>query len=700
MHKLSGPGPRVAAGGAKVAKRKTKKVFKGPPGAREPATTDKYYSGGSDEDDHSDSEDEGTEDYKKGGYHPVRMGEKYNDGRYVVQRKLGWGHFSTVWLVLDTTTGQQAALKVQKSASHYTEAARDEITLLAQIRDGDPSNECHCVRVLDWFEHSGPNGRHMCMVFEVLGDNLLTLIKHYNYRGIPIPFIRKLTREVLIGLDYLHTKCKIIHTDLKPENVMLSQPIRRKHLPAAPAAASEAAATTAAGLQPPVSAAGSDPGQLTKNQKKKAKRKAKKGGTGSEAGDEAAAPPTSDDSTRTGLETESQGRGDREASVSAPATDAAAADPAAAGGGVRAGGGTTADGGVAGSSEGAASGSSQEVDAAVEDEGQAAERFEEQLMRMSAKIVDFGNACWTNKHFTDDIQTRQYRSPEVILGAKYDTSADIWSLACVVFELVTGDLLFDPRSGKDYDRDEDHLALMIELLGRMPRKVSSAGKFARDYFNRHGELRHIKKLKFWPLERVLTEKYALPEAEAKGLASFLEPMLDFVPEKRAQASAMLSHPWLRGELPDVAPRDGAGGAHQKRYRQRKGRSGSRTRSPQEEQARKRSRSPSPNRHASGQQLPPPPPVPLLAAVQQQQQALVAPPAAPPVDKLCDSLHGSCVLLSPTSSCHEAGLTASTVIVSKMDAASLSGASTPKGGASKPRISLDSSVTDADGWQLL
>lgn len=41
---------------------------------------------------------------------------------------------------------------------------------------------------------------------------------------------------------------------------------------------------------------------------------------------------------------------------------------------------------------------------------------------------------------------------QVLLGAKYDTAADMWSLACMVFELVTGDLLFDPKSGRDYDR--------------------------------------------------------------------------------------------------------------------------------------------------------------------------------------------------------------------------------------------------------
>ncbi|KAK4343097.1 hypothetical protein RND71_038913 [Anisodus tanguticus] len=52
--------------------------------------------------DDCSSEDEGTEDYRRGGYHAVRIGDSFNGDRYVVQRKLGWGHFSTVWLAWDT----------------------------------------------------------------------------------------------------------------------------------------------------------------------------------------------------------------------------------------------------------------------------------------------------------------------------------------------------------------------------------------------------------------------------------------------------------------------------------------------------------------------------------------------------------------------------------------------------------------------
>lgn len=59
------------------------------------------------------------------------------------------------------------------------------------------------------------------MVFEILGVNLLEVIKRYNYKGVPLPLCRIMAKQCLMGLDYLHRVCNIIHTDLKPENVNL-----------------------------------------------------------------------------------------------------------------------------------------------------------------------------------------------------------------------------------------------------------------------------------------------------------------------------------------------------------------------------------------------------------------------------------------------------------------------------------------------
>ena len=144
------------------------------------------------DEDYSDDEEEGDDGYKPGGYHPVNIGDRFNFFRYTVVDKLGWGHFSTVWLCHDkqsrNTKNEYVALKVQKSAAHYKEAAIDEIELLNTISTNSKAKNSgsnsefnfNIVSLLDHFEHNGPNGKHVCMAFEVLGENLLSVIKRFE----------------------------------------------------------------------------------------------------------------------------------------------------------------------------------------------------------------------------------------------------------------------------------------------------------------------------------------------------------------------------------------------------------------------------------------------------------------------------------------------------------------------------------------
>ncbi|XP_051529020.1 SRSF protein kinase 1-like isoform X5 [Myxocyprinus asiaticus] len=538
-----------------------------------------------------DEEQEDPNDYCKGGYHHVKIGDLFN-GCYHVIRKLGWGHFSTVWLAWDIQGKRFVAMKVVKSAEHYTETALDEIKLLRAVRNtdqNDPSRE-KVVQLLDDFKISGVNGTHVCMVFEVLGHHLLKWIIKSNYQGLPLPCVKSIIRQVLQGLDYLHTKCKIIHTDIKPENILMD--VNEAYVKRL---AAEATEWQKSGAPPPSGSAVSTApapkqmAKMSKNKKKKMKKKQKRQALllekrileieGLEKGPDGGGEEEEDDETETPDSTPSIPTTQTIHDITAEATLDGIAD-----------GWSQLRGGVNGHSQGPEDEQTPDLQLQLKDETPvnpydsstegseppnpypACNGTEEKdpsppspaatdakiaagnllvnpleplnADKIQVKIADLGNACWVHKHFTDDIQTRQYRSLEVLIGTGYGTPADIWSTACMAFELATGDYLFEPHSGEDYSRDEDHIALIIELLGKIPRKLILNGKYSKEFFTKKGDLRHITKLKPWGLMDVLVEKYEWAQEEAQNFTDFLLPMLDLVPEKRATAAECLCHSWI------------------------------------------------------------------------------------------------------------------------------------------------------------
>ena len=84
-----------------------------------------------------------------------------------------------------------------------------------------------------------------------------------------------------------------------------------------------------------------------------------------------------------------------------------------------------------------------------------------------------------------------------------------------------------------------------ELLGKMPKRLALEGKYSKSFFDKKGNLKHIKTLKFWPIQDVLQEKYHFSQQDAQGVADFMTPLLDFDPETRATALDALRSEWLR-----------------------------------------------------------------------------------------------------------------------------------------------------------
>jgi len=423
---------------------------------------------------------------------------------------------------------------------------------------GVSSEMCHCAQLLNSFIHHGPNGKHFVMVFEILGVNFLEIIKRYEYKGVPIPLVRRLAKQCLIGLDYMHRICKLIHTDFKPENVVICLTDEQvKEI----ASSGQLTTTKMTGSMSHnkwlnMKVAGTlEPNEkkqnhtetkrpplpemegLTAKQKKNMRKKMQKKRRKEEKGQELASEAPSEEMNPTSVMQD----------ISNSHNPGAPKHPKKRV--------------INGSMDMAAAGGANFLNGMLmADEFQA--RQQEELMKnleknkrrgpkidkdVRVKICDMGNGCWTYHHFTPEIQTRQYRSPEVIIGGDYDTAADVWSFACTIFEMVTGDFLFEPRNGQGYDKDDDHLAQMMELLGQMPKNMALSGKHSKKYFNSQGRLRRIQGLNYWPLQKVLTEKYRIKEEEAAAFAEFLMPMLAWYPEKRATAQEMLKHPWFNME---------------------------------------------------------------------------------------------------------------------------------------------------------
>jgi serine/threonine-protein kinase SRPK3 len=118
-----------------------------------------------------------------------------------------------------------------KSAPRYTEFALDDIKIHQRLITSStprtlpfntnlnppyPSHThpgcSHVISFLDHFRHKGPNGTHVCMAFEVLGEDLLGLMQRHSKKGVPMHIVRQIAKQVLLGLDYMHRWCGVIHT--------------------------------------------------------------------------------------------------------------------------------------------------------------------------------------------------------------------------------------------------------------------------------------------------------------------------------------------------------------------------------------------------------------------------------------------------------------------------------------------------------
>lgn len=405
-------------------------------------------------------EEELVPDYNPKDFYQVNPGDVFHD-RYETIAKLGWGSCSTVWLARDLhrwwwKPHRYVVVKVNNCDFPNKETAEHELNISLHLAKANRSHKGFpLVRTtIDSFEAITPYGTHICLVYEPMREPLWLFRRRFKDGKFPLALLKGHLKILLMGLDYLHSECHIVHTDLKLDNILV----------------------------------------------------------------EFEDPSVIQDFVRQQVENPIPRK-------------------------IR-------DGRL--------------IYQSHNDFGPLRSLY------TLPKIADFGLAQRGNGSQPQiyPIQPDHYRAPEVILGAGWTYSADIWNLGLLVWNLVENkDLFRMVHSGGEKYNSQAHLAEMIVLLGHPPNELfkreregrkwrwkpaieNSEGKLCESasefyegpFFNLEGEFIYKHLI---PSHLNLADSIVSLEGEDKRLfLEFVGKMLQWLPEDRKTAKELIEDPWL------------------------------------------------------------------------------------------------------------------------------------------------------------
>ncbi|KAF3622499.1 Vetispiradiene synthase 1 [Capsicum annuum] len=129
---------------------------------------------------------------------------------------MGESTFDQVLECWDRARKEMVAIRIVRGMKKYRDAAMIEVEMLQQLGKHDNGGN-RCVQIRNWFDYRN----HICIVFEKLGPSLYDFLRKNNYRLFTIDLVREIGKQLLDCVAFMHDLC-LIHTDFKPENILLT----------------------------------------------------------------------------------------------------------------------------------------------------------------------------------------------------------------------------------------------------------------------------------------------------------------------------------------------------------------------------------------------------------------------------------------------------------------------------------------------
>ena len=348
--------------------------------------------------------------------------------KYLVIEEIGSGASSSVWLVYSIHRKDFYALKVQNSDDY--DNGIEEVGKLNFIR----KMKCkYLLEIIDDFIYESEFGNHVCIVTRLMAgslDDIINVEDGVYSNGLPFDVVIRIIHQLLIALDVMHNKCDMLHTDIKPENILVS------------------------GINHKVEFLINlfHKNNLNKQIKKNLKKKSYKS---------------------------------LEKVIKNIYKDDLSSD---------------------------------------EDDTQILNK--KYINKCNIVLADFGNAIYSKENIYEEIQTRHYRAPEVILGCKYGKKSDIWSVGCVLYELLTGDVLFFPNKSRGISTDKQHIYDIQTILGKFPDSARSSPK-GPIFFRKNGLLKGFQSVEYTPIRKKIKRKKDLSDDQIDFLSELFCKTLNF-----------------------------------------------------------------------------------------------------------------------------------------------------------------------------